>query len=108
MALAMAIAINQVNTIRQSNQLVTVSSRRKHRTAMARSLFCDAKSRHLSRVNCRQLFSFRWSRGSDLRLLRLTMDGLPDRHIWGATPCIKDRPRPKVRQDEVKSSCRQN
>jgi hypothetical protein len=38
---------------------------------------CDAKSRHLSR-------------GSDLRLLRLTMDGLLDRHIWGATPCIED------------------
>jgi len=69
---------------------------------------CDAKSRHLSRVNCQKSFSFRWSRGSDLRLLRLTMDGLPDRHIWGATPCIKDRPRPKARPDEVRSSCRQN
>ena len=24
------------------------------------------------------------------------MDGLPDRHIWGATPCIKDRPRRRL------------
>jgi hypothetical protein len=38
----------------------------------------------------------RRSRGSDPRLLRLTMDGLLDRHIWGATPCIKDRPRPRL------------
>jgi hypothetical protein len=36
-------------------------------------------------------------RGSDPRHLRLTMDGLLDRHMWGATPCIKDRPRRKVR-----------
>jgi hypothetical protein len=36
--------------------------------------------------------SLRWSRGSDPRLLRLTMGGLLDRHNWGATPCIKDRP----------------
>jgi hypothetical protein len=42
-------------------------------------------------------FCFRGSRGSDPRLLRLTMSGLLDRHIWGATPCIKDRRRPKVR-----------
>jgi hypothetical protein len=34
--------------------------------------------------------------GSDPQLLRLT-NGLLDRHIWGATLCIKDRPRPKVR-----------
>ena len=30
-------------------------------------------------------------RGSDPRHLRLTMDGLLDRHMWGATPCIKNR-----------------
>jgi hypothetical protein len=36
-------------------------------------------------------------RGSDPRHLRLTMDRLLDRHMWGATPCIKDRPRRKVR-----------
>jgi hypothetical protein len=29
------------------------------------------------------------------------MNGLLDRHIWGATPCIKDRPRPKVRPHEA-------
>src|SRR5262249_20918704 len=49
-------------------------------------LFCVAAWRGL-----------RWSRGSDPRLLRLTMNGLLDRHISGATPCIKDRPRSKVR-----------
>ena len=49
---------------------------------------CDARSRYLG-VKCQKSFSFRRSRGSDLRLLRLTMDGLPDRHIWGATPCIR-------------------
>jgi hypothetical protein len=37
----------------------------------------------------------RGCRGSDPRLLRLTMDTLLDRHIWGATPCIKDRQRPR-------------
>ena len=63
----------------------------------APSLFSTQKSRQLRGVKCQKSFSFRWSRGSDLRLLRLTMDGLPDRHIWGATPCVKDRPRPKVR-----------
>ncbi len=26
-----------------------------------------------------------------------TARGSPDRHIWGATPCIKNRPRPKDR-----------
>ena len=36
-------------------------------------------------------------RGSDPRHLRLTMDGLLDRRMWGATPCIKNRPRRKVR-----------
>jgi hypothetical protein len=45
----------------------------------------------------------RWSRGSDPRLLRLTMDGLLDRHNWGATPCIKHRPRPKVRPVHAKT-----
>src|SRR6516165_10794270 len=50
---------------------------------------CDAKSRYLDGVKCQKSFSFRQSRGSDLRLLRLTMDGLPDQHIWGATPCIR-------------------
>ena len=79
-----------------------------HRAALARSLFATQRAATLSRVNCQKSFSFRWSPGSDLRLLRLTMDGLPDRHIWRATPCIKDRPRPKVRPDEVRSSCRQN
>jgi hypothetical protein len=37
----------------------------------------------------------RGCRGSDPRLLRLTMDALLDRHMWGATPCIKDRQRPR-------------
>ena len=41
--------------------------------------------------------SVRWSRGSDPRLLRLTMDGLLDQRMWGATPCIKDRPHRKIR-----------
>ena len=50
---------------------------------------CDAKSRYLGGVKCQKSFSFRRSRGATLRLLRLTMDGLPDRHIWGATPCIR-------------------
>jgi hypothetical protein len=93
----MATTINQTKAIRQLYQLVTVSSPTRHRTARGSQSLYDAKSRHLSWVNCKKSFSFRWSRGSDLRLLRLTMDGLPDRHIWGATPCIKDRPRPKVR-----------
>ena len=74
----MAIAINQAKAIRQSYQLVTVSSCSQSYRDGSQSL-CDAKSRHLSRVNCQKSFSFRWSRGSDLRLLRLTMNGLPDR-----------------------------
>jgi hypothetical protein len=43
-----------------------------NRSATARSLL-----RRKERVNCQK--SFRWSRGSDLRLLRLTTNGLPDR-----------------------------
>ena len=50
----------------------------------------------------------RWSRGSDPRLLRLTMDGLLDRHNWGATPCIKHRPRPKVRPGYFQRTIPQN
>jgi hypothetical protein len=46
----------------------------------------------------------RWSRGSDPRLLRLTMGGLLDRHNWVATPCIKDHPRPRVRPSHFKTS----
>ena len=42
-------------------------------------------------------------RGSDPRHLRLTMDGLLDQHMWGATPCIKDRPRRKVRPTQHKA-----
>jgi len=37
------------------------------------------------------------SRGSDPRLLGLTMGWLLDRTFWGATPCIKDRQCPRVR-----------
>ena len=43
-ALATATTINQANAIRQSNQLVTVSSRTQHRTAMARSLFATQRA----------------------------------------------------------------
>jgi hypothetical protein len=42
-------------------------------------------------------------RGSDPRHLRLTMDGLLDQHMWGATPCIKDHPRRKVRPTQHKA-----
>ena len=42
-------------------------------------------------------------RRSDPRHLRLTMDRLLDRHMWGATPCIKDRPRRKVRPTQHKA-----
>jgi hypothetical protein len=94
----MATTINQANAIRQLYQLVTVPSCTRYLTARV-SLY-DAKSRHLGRA-LRKVIQFRWSRGSDLRLLRLTMNGLLDRHIWGATPCIKDRPRPKVRPHEA-------
>ena len=48
----------------------------------------------------------RGSRGSDPRLLRLTMDRLLDAQ-WGATPSIKDRPRPKVRRTKLKRTTAQ-
>src|SRR5580704_10272508 len=41
---------------------------------------------------------FRWSRGSDPRLLRLTMDGLLDRTSGSAPPCTKPRQHLRVRQ----------
>ena len=68
----MATTINQTKAIRQLYQLVTVSSPTRHRTARGSQSLYDAKSRHLSWVNCKKSFSFRWSRESDLRLLRLT------------------------------------
>jgi hypothetical protein len=37
------------------------------------------------------------SRGSDPRLLRPNNGPATRPHIWGATPCIKDRPCPRVR-----------
>jgi len=80
----MATTINQAKAIRQLYQLVTVSSCSQSYRDGSQSL-CDAKSRHLSRVNCQKSFSFRWSRGSDLRLLRLTMNGLPNR-TFGERP----------------------
>src|SRR5262245_12308 len=83
----MATTMNQAKAIRQLYPLVTVSSRTRHRIAMARSLF--ATQRAATRAGNLPKVVQRWSRGSDLRLLRLTMDGLPDRHIWGATPCVK-------------------
>ena len=43
--------------------------------------------KRFNRFNARK----RVCRGSDPRHLRLTMDGLLDRHMWGATPCIKNR-----------------
>ena len=45
----------------------------------------------------------RWSRGSDPRLLRLTMDGVLDRHIGERPRAIKHRPRPKVRPAHAKT-----
>jgi hypothetical protein len=69
---------------------------------------------HCFLPNASQCRSLRGSRGSDPRLLRLTMDGLLDRRMWGATPRINDRPRPKVRPtrsqraDKTRSFCRRN
>ena len=73
----MAIAINQAKAIRQSYQLVTVSSCSEPYRWIAVSL--RRKGPPPKPGNCQKSFSFRWSRGSDLRLLRLTMNGLPDR-----------------------------
>jgi hypothetical protein len=46
----------------------------------------------------------RGCRGSDPRLLRLTMDALLDQHMWGATPCIKVRQRPRSDLPDVGSA----
>jgi len=54
----MATAINQANAIRQSNQLVTVSSRTQHRTAMARSLFLRRKEPPPEQGNCEKVVQF--------------------------------------------------
>src|SRR6516164_3913233 len=103
--LAMPIAVSQTTAIRQSYQLVTVSSRTYY-SAVCSWFF--GKQETATDCKSENLFGVRGSRGSDPRLLRLTMDGLLDRHIWGATPCIKHRPRRKVRLDEARSCCRQN
>jgi hypothetical protein len=42
--LATPTAINQATAIRQSNQLVTVSSRARHRTALASSLVATQRA----------------------------------------------------------------
>jgi len=105
----MATAINQTNAVRQSYQPVTVSSCPHHR----RSVTAGGTAPSLAGLGLRVSVGTqnplpplqqtaksdlrRGSRGSDPRLLRLTMGGLLDRHIWGATPCIKDRPHHKVR-----------
>ena len=47
------------------------------------------RCRHLRRITNEFKTEKRVCRGSDPRHLRLTMDGLLDRHMWGATPCIK-------------------
>jgi hypothetical protein len=47
----------------------------------------------------------RGCRGSDPRLLRLTMDALLDQHMWGATPCIKDRQRSRLDLPDVMWAC---
>jgi hypothetical protein len=58
--------------------------------------FLDGTTALLSLLRC--------SRGSDPRLVRLTMGELLDQHNCGATPCIKDRPRPRVRPSHSKTS----
>ena len=82
--MATAIVINQPNAIRQSYQLVTVPS---HTQWLAVSL--QRNQPPPERGQTPKVVQLGWSRGSDLWLLRLTMDGLPDWHIWGATPCIR-------------------
>src|SRR6516165_5966894 len=74
--LAMPTVINQTTAIRQSYPLVTVSS---HNTVKASSPFATQRAA-TSSGKLQKSFCFRWSRGSDLRLLRLTMDGLLDKH----------------------------
>ena len=61
------------------------------------------KRPHLVKIINEFKASRRVCRGSDPRHLRLTMDGLLDQHMWGATPCIKDRPRRKVRPTQHKA-----
>ena len=66
---------------------------------MSELLFLHVRGKRPHLLKIANELSGRWRvcRGSDPRHLRLTMDRLLDRHMWGATPCIKDRPHRKVR-----------
>jgi hypothetical protein len=60
---------------------------------MSELLFPHLRGKRPHLLKIANQFSGRWRvcRGSDPRHLRLTMDGLLDRHMWGATPCVKNR-----------------